>query len=191
MENAHMEKDTKTVFGFWIYLLTDFILFATIFSAYFVLRNSLYGGPSAKELLPLPFTFVQQVLLLACSLFASLGFDAAQMKDRKSTFRYFGITFVLGLIFTGMLFTGFSGLIANGFGWQKSAFLSAYFTLTGTFAAHMIFALCWTVIFMHLVFLRGFTDKMLQRIECLKMFWQFLGFIWVTIFTIVYLLGLN
>lgn len=185
------EAYSKTVFGFWIYLLTDFILFATIFSAYFVLRNSLFGGPSAKELLPLSFSFIQQILLLGCSLSASLGAVAAANKSKKNTYKYFFITFILGAIFTFMLFWGFAGLIDQGFGWQKSAFLSAYFTLVGTFGIHVIIALVWTMLFMHLLHLRGFSMKMLQRIECLKMFWQFLGVMWVTIFTIVYLLGLN
>lgn len=182
---------SKTVFGFWIYLLTDFVLFATIFSAYIVLRKSLFGGPSAKDLLPLSYTFIQQILLLGCSLLASLGADAAANKDKKSTYKYFFSTFVLGSIFTFMLFNGFASLVEQGFGWQKSAFLSAYFTLTATFGLHVILALVWTLLFMHLLHLRNFSMKMLQRIECLKMFWQFLGVIWVTIFTVVYLLGLN
>ncbi len=189
--DPHHDPYSKTVFGFWLYLLTDFVLFATILASYFVLRNSTFGGPKASDLLPLSFTFAQSLLLLSASFTAALGGAFAFRKNKRFTSLFFAITFVLGLSFLWMEFSGFSLLIQQGQNWTKSAFLSAYFTLLGTHAIHVIFALLWILVLAPLLWYHGFTHMTLQRISCLKLFWQFLNLIWVGIFTMVYLMGVS
>lgn len=181
----------KTVFGFWIYLLTDFVLFATFLSVYLVLRDSTFGGPSAKDLLPISYALIQTLLILSCSLTSGLGGVAAHRKNRRWTLAFFGLTFLLGLGFLIMMFSGFSSLVEAGNGWQRSGFLSSYFSLVGMHGLHTIFALLWIVVLLPPVFARGVSYLSLQRLTCLRMFWQFLGIVWVGIFTIVYLMGVN
>ena len=188
-----MTTDTysKTVFGFWIYLLTDFVLFATILSTYFVLRDSTYGGPVACDLLPLSFTLIQTLLLLGCSFFSGLADVAAHRKLRGWTLFLFSLTFLLGSLFFFMEYSGCRHLVLQGFGWEKSAFLSAYFTLIGTHGLHMFFALLWMIVLLPPVLMRGITSQSLQRLTCLRMFWQFLNVIWIGIVTMVYLMGVS
>ncbi len=189
--DTHHDTYSKTVFGFWLYLLTDFVLFATILSVYFVLRNSTFGGPGASELLPLSFTLIQTLLLLASSFTSGLASVFAHRKKKMGTTVWFGITFVLGLIFLGMEFSGFSDLVQAGNGWDRSAFLSAYFTLLGTHAIHVIFALLWTLVLLPLVWIFGLDSRSLQRLTSLRLFWQFLNMIWIGIFTIAYLMEMS
>lgn len=185
------ETYSKTVFGFWVYLLTDFVLFATILASYFVLRNSTCGGVKAADILPLSYTFMQTLILLNCSLTAGLAGIMAHRNNARAVTIFFGLTFVLGAIFMWMEFVGLSFLVRAGNGWDASAFLSAYFTLLGTHALHMIFALLWILVVLPPVWRHGLTMVSLQRITCLKMFWQFLSMIWIGIFTMVYLMGVN
>lgn len=192
--NTHdhsLENYSKTVFGFWIYLLTDFVLFATILSVYFVLRNSTFGGPSAQDLLPLSYTFIQTIVLLTCSLTSGLAGVAAHRKNKNATLALFGATFLIGFIFMWMEFSGFHFLIENGNGWQRSGFLSAYFTLLGTHALHVVFALLWILVLLPPVWRNGITTNSLQRLTCLRMFWQFLSVIWIGVYTMVYLMGVS
>ncbi len=191
-EHDHASQEySKTVFGFWVYLLTDFVLFATILASYFVLRHSTVGGPTARDVLPLWFSFVQTIVLLGCSLTSGFAEVMAFRKKRGSTLFWLGVTFVLGCIFLGMGLSGFSTLIQAGHGWDKSAFLSIYFTLIGTHFFHVIFALLWIVVLGPLAFRFGLGPRSLQRFSCLRIFWQFIGMIWIGVFTVVYLLGVS
>jgi len=189
--DPHADPYSKTVFGFWIYLLTDFVLFATILASYFVLRGSTFGGPSACELLTLSFTFLQTLILLTAALTAGIANVFAMRKNTFWTLGWLGLTFVLGLLFLWMEAAGFVSLIQEGSGWDRSAFLSAYFTLLGTHAVHILFALFWTLLFFGYVFWHGLTSVSLQRATCLRLFWQFLAMIWIGIYTIVYLMGVS
>lgn len=187
--SGHESSYSKTVFGFWIYLLTDFVLFATILSVYFVLKDSTFGGPGAKDLLPLSFTLLQTLLILCCSFTSGIANVMAHRKNRNMTIVFYGLTFILGFIFMCLIHQGFSTLIQAGNGWQRSGFLSGYFTLLGTHALHVIFALLWIPVLLVPFLRHGFTPMNLQRLTCLRMFWQFLGMIWIGIFTMVYLMG--
>lgn len=189
--DGHHDVYSKTIFGFWVYLLTDFMLFATIFATYAVLYKSTYGGPSAKELFYIPFTLVQTLLLLFTSLTSGLGGIFAHRRGKNKTIVFFLITFLLGLAFMWMEYTEFSRLINSGNSWQRSAFLSAFFTLVGTHGLHMIFGLLWIIVLIVPVFKEGITAVSVKRLTCLRMFWQFLNIVWVFIFTIVYLLGVS
>jgi cytochrome o ubiquinol oxidase subunit III len=188
---ASDEVYSKTIFGFWVYLLTDCMFFAAFFAAYVVLHNATAGGPSSRDLFYLPFTLVQTLILLICSLFSGLGRAAAHRNDKKGTLIYYGITFLLGILFMGMEMTEFSRMISHGFSWKRSAFLSAFFTLLGTHGLHIIFGLLWILVLLFPVCRYGLTAVDVRRLTCLTMFWQFLNIVWIFIFSIVYLLGVN
>lgn len=189
--DAHHDTHSKTVFGFWIYLVTDFMLFATLFAAYAVLRNNTFGGPGAKDLFNLPYTAIQSFVLLLSAFTASIASIHVHRKNKHETVIWFFVTLALGILFTVMEFREFHNLVMEGFGWQRSAFLSAFFTVVGTHLIHVLFALLWTVLFLIQVFMDGITQVTARRLICLKMFWQFLNVVWIFIFAIVYLIGAN
>ncbi len=184
----HEEAYSKTVFGFWIYLLTDFMLFGVLFAVYAVLKKNTFGRPSGEDLFALPPVLLQTIILLTGAFTIGLGAVMAHKGNVKRTILLYGVTFLLGLVFMGMEFAEWHHLITTGNGWEKSAFLSAYFTLQGTFALHMLFALLWVIVLIFPLIKSGLTMVNLQRLVCLKMFWQFLNVIWIFIYTIVYLM---
>ena len=187
--DTHHDVYSKTVFGFWVYLLTDFMLFATLFATYIVLRNGIYGGPSAKELFHLPFTLTQTLILLVSSLTSGLAGVAVHRKDQRATIVWFGVTFLLGIAFMGMELSEFIRFVSEGNNWKRSAFLSAFFTLVSTHGLHMVFALLWIIVLILPVWRRGLTSVSVTRLTCLRMFWQCLNVVWIFIFSIVYLMG--
>ena len=189
--DPYHDSYSKTVFGFWIYILTDFILFGVLLATFAVLRNSTFGGPHPSELFHLPFNLIQTLILLTSSFTIALGGAYAHRKNKPATLITFLITFILGLAFILMEKSEFSRLIATGNSWQRSGYLSAYFTLLGTHALHMLFALLWVIVLMVPVVREGLTPVGIKRITCLRMFWQFLNIVWIFIFTIVYLLGVK
>jgi cytochrome o ubiquinol oxidase subunit 3 len=183
-----VENYDKTLFGFWLYILTDFIMFATIFATYVVLYGT-HVGTSGKEIFNLPLVLIQTLILLFSSFTAGLGGAAAHKRDKKMTILLFGLTFLLGLFFMVVEGISFNQLIKNGFMWHKNGFLSGYFTLVGTHGLHMLFALLWVLVLLPPVFRKGLTGLSIKRLTCLRMFWQFLNIVWVFIFTVVYLIG--
>ena len=189
--DMHHDTYSKTVFGFWVYLLTDFVLFGTFFAAYAVLRNGTYGGPSAKDLFHISFTLTQTLILLTSSLTSGLAGAYAFRKNKNGTIALFLITFLLGMVFMVMEFMEFSQLIHQGYSWKTSAFLSAYFTAIGTHGVHILFAMLWIIVLLVPLYREGFKPQSLQRLTCLRLFWQFLNVIWIFIFSFVYLLGVS
>lgn len=187
--DIHHDVYTKTVFGFWTFLLTEFILFGSLFATYAVLRHNTFGGPDAKELFQLPFALTQTLILLASSFTAGLGGVSAHRHERAKTLTFFSLTFILGLLFLGRELGHFSHLVTTGNGWRRSAFLSAFFTVVGTHALHVALALLFTVILLWPVFRSELHPVNIKRLTCLRMFWQFINVIWVYIFTFIYLLG--
>jgi len=187
--DTHHDPYSKTVFGFWVYLLTDFILFGALFATYAVLGRNYFGGPTGHELFHLPSTLTQTLLLLTCSFTSGLAGACAHRKNQKGTVIYFLITVILGLGFLGLEYAEFSRLVAGGNGWDKSAFLSSFFTLVGTHGIHVVIAVLWTLVLLPLVYTRGINSMVLRRMTCLRLFWQFVNIVWVFIFTLVYLLG--
>lgn len=186
-DNYH-DVYSKTTFGFWLYLVTDFILFGVLFAVYLVLHNNTFGGPTGTDLFHLPSALAQTLLLLTASLISGMGGAYAHRKEKGKTIFYFCITFLLGLAFLGMTFLEFGEVIHMGHTWKESAFLSSYFTLVGTLAVHVLIALLWTILLLIPVLRFGISDVSLRRLTCLRMFWQFINIVWVFIFTIVYLL---
>ena len=187
--DAHHGTYSKTIFGFWLYLLTDFVMFATFFATYAVLYNNTYGGPPAKEIFNLQFALFATLALITASFTSGLGNVFAHRGSKRGVITFFIITFLLGILFIGLEYSELSRLVAEGNSWQKSAFLSAFYTLVGMHALHMFFALLWVVVLLIPVIKEGVTEVSLKRLTCLRMFWQFLGIIWIFIFTIVYLMG--
>ena len=183
------QADSKALYGFWVYLMTDCVLFASLFATFAVLRNNTYGGPAGNELFSLPFVLVETIVLLTSSFTAGLGLLAARRGDKQQLLGWFGITFLLGLFFLTMEITEFSKLYQEGNSWQRSGFLSAFFTLVGTHGLHITSGLIWMGVMLYKVARRGIVGATLKRLSMLSLFWHFLDIIWIFIFTIVYLMG--
>jgi len=188
LPDTHQDAYSKTVFGFWIYLLTDFILFGTLFATYVVLRNNTFGGPSGKELFNLHAVLDRTLVLMISSFTAGLAGVMAHRHKKRMAVSCFAVTCLLGFLFLILQWEEFHYLLLNGYRWEKSAFLSAYFTLLGTFWIHVAFACLWSFVLVIPVCFQGLNRVTVRRLTCLRMFWQFLTIIWVFIFTVIYLL---
>jgi len=189
--DTHHDTYSKTLFGFWLYLMTDFILFGSLFAIWAVLRNNTFGGPGSQDLFSLSWNLFQTFLLMFASFTGGVGGAYAHRNEKNRCLSWFLITAALGIGFLIMQTMEFARLIEAGHTWKGSGFLSAFFTLVGTFWAHIIFAVLFTFIIIWPVW-RGDRDiglRNLTRLTCLRQFWQFLFVVWIFIFTIVYLLG--
>nr|WP_250625904.1 cytochrome o ubiquinol oxidase subunit III [Pinirhizobacter soli] len=178
-----------TLLGFWIYLMSDCLIFACLFATYGVLGRSYAGGPTGAELFDLPLVAINTTLLLLSSI--TYGFAVLEMqKDRRGTMMaWLVITGLFGLGFLGIELHEFSELIGQGAGPQRSAFLSSFFTLVGTHGLHVTFGIVWLVTLLFQVGRFGLTPANKRRILCLSMFWHFLDVVWIGVFTFVYLMG--
>jgi len=183
------ENDSKTFLGFWIYIMTDCVLFASLFAAYAVLHNSTFGGPSAQSLFSLPYVLTETLLLLTSSFTCGLAILSLRNNNRNKVIFWYSITFILGLIFLIMELTEFRHFAQMGDSWRRSGFLSSYFTLVGTHGLHIIIGLIWMVTLLFRVASNGLTNGSIRRLTLLSIFWHFLDIIWIFIFTIVYLFG--
>lgn len=186
---ARQESEAKTLFGFWVYLMTDAVLFASFFAAFAVLRGSTYGGPSGDTLFSLPFVLAETLILLTSSFSCGLAILSARQGQKDRVLWLLGLTFVLGLAFLGLELHEFSKLYYDGDSWRRSGFLSAFFTLVGTHGLHITAGLVWMGVMMSKVRSAGLTPFNLKRLTMLSLFWHFLDIIWIFIFTVVYLLG--
>ncbi len=186
---AHESAGSNKLFGFWIYLMSDCILFAAIFATYAVLSHNYAGGPSGKELFHLPYVLVETMLLLISSLTYGFAMLALHRGNKQQVLLWLLVTFLLGLGFFGMEIKEFGQLIAEGNGPARSGFLSAFFTLVGTHGAHIFFGLIWMAVMMVQLALGGLTAVTRTRLLCLSLFWHFLDVIWIGVFTIVFLMG--
>lgn len=186
---AHVDPSAKTLFGFWVYIMTDCVLFATLFATYAVLHGATYGGPSSKELFSMPFALAETLILLTSSFTCGLIMLAAHAEEKKKVIGWSLVTFLLGAAFLTMELREFSHMVQEGHSWQASAFLSAFFTLVGTHGLHITSGLIWLLVVMWQIMNRGLTVHTLRRLGCFSLFWHFLDIVWVFIFTIVYLMG--
>ncbi len=181
------EKVNKVVLGFWIYLMTDLLMFAVLFACYIVLRENVYGGTPAKELFELQFALGETMLLLTSSFTCGLGMLYARRNNLKATIAFFILTFALGVAFLGMELYEFNHLLHTGNTPQSSAFLSAFFTLVGTHGLHITAGLIWLLILLVYIAKRGLNASAMRKLTLLSLFWHFLDIVWIFIFTIVYL----
>jgi cytochrome o ubiquinol oxidase subunit III len=177
-------------FGFWVYLMSDAIIFALLFATYAMMSRNAAGGPTGSTLFKLSHTFAETMLLLASS--ATFGFSSVAIEagQRAKTLAWLCVTFLLGLGFVGMEISEFHSMVAAGAGPDRSGFLSAFFTLVGTHGLHVSVGLVWIVILGLEVGVRGLNRHVVSRLYRLGLFWHFLDIIWIGIFSIVYLPGL-
>lgn len=185
-----MKKDTTTLFGFWVYLMTDLVLFASLFAVYATLHANTFGGVGGKDIFSAPFVLIETVILLASSFAAGLALLAAKAGKKWLVLFLLLCTAVLGATFVTMELTEFAGLIAAGHGPQQSGFLSAYFTLVGTHGLHVTVGLLWLIALMIAIARAGLTQPNMRKLLLFSLFWHFLDIVWIFIFTLVYLFGI-
>lgn len=188
-QHGQHDADATKVFGFWIYLMSDCILFSTLFVTYVVLSNSVAGGPTGKDIFALPFVLVETFFLLFSSITYGMAILAMYGDDKRRVSVWLGLTFLFGLGFICMEPYEFYHLITQGYGPDRSAFLSGFFTLVGTHGIHVMSGLVWILVMMVQVSYRGLTSINQTRLQCLSLFWHFLDVIWICVFTLVYLMG--
>jgi cytochrome o ubiquinol oxidase subunit 3 len=178
-----------TLLGFWIYLMSDCLIFACLFATYAVLGRSYAGGPTGAELFELPVVALNTAFLLVSSITYGFAMLAAQKKAVKATMVWLAITGVFGACFLGLELTEFAHLIHEGAGPQRSGFLTAFFALVGTHGLHVTFGIVWLITLMFQLGKHGITPENYRRLSCLSMFWHFLDVVWIGVFTFVYLMG--
>ncbi|MDB5368141.1 MAG: cytochrome-c oxidase [Rhodospirillales bacterium] len=188
LDHGH-DDGSNTVLGFWIYLMSDCLIFSSLFATFAVLAGNFAGGPSGRELFDLPYVGVETLLLLISSF--TFGVAALNMYADQSSkvIAWLAVTFLFGAGFIGMEIQEFAHLIQEGAGPGRSAFLSAYFTLVGTHGLHVTAGLIWLAVMMHQTWRFGLDGVVRRRIACLSLFWHFLDLIWICVFSFVYLRG--
>jgi len=188
-EFEHPDAVAIQAFGFWLYLMSDLILFSVLFATYVVLGHNYAGGPTGKDLFDLPHAFAETMLLLFSSAVCGLAMLAMHEGRRNRLLGWLAVTFVLGLGFVLMEVSEFSGMVLAGNGPDRSAFLSSFFTLVGTHGTHVGFGLIWMAVMVGQILRKGLTTPVQGRLMRWSMFWHFLDIVWVGIFTVVYLMG--
>jgi cytochrome o ubiquinol oxidase subunit 3 len=178
-------------YGFWIFLISDIILFAAFFATYAVLTDSTAGGPTGRDLFDIRLVAIETACLLTSSLFCGLAGIGAQVANRRLFHGAMAVTFLLGCGFLAIELHEFADMIEHGAGPQRSAFLSAFFALIGCHGLHVFAGLLWLLTMMAQVVAKGFRDDILRRILCFNLFWHTLDIIWVALFSLVYLVGLT
>ncbi len=181
--------ENGTALGFWLYLMSDCLVFACLFATYAVLSRNYAGGPTGAQLFELPLVAVNTSLLLLSSI--TYGFAMLQMQQKRlrNTLIWLALTGLLGAGFIGFELYEFIHLAHEGAGPQRSGFLTAFFTLVGTHGLHVTFGIVWLITLMAQAGKHGLTDENQRRLMCLSMFWHFLDVVWIGVFTFVYLMG--
>lgn len=186
---ANPEQDARTIFGFWLYLMTDCILFATLFAGYVVLHNGTFGGPTGTQLFNLHLALTQTLLLLTSSFTCGLAMLAARRGQEKRVLIGFGLSFLLGACFVALEVNEFVHMALEGNSWKRNGFLTGFFTLVGTHGCHVTMGLLWMVVTLPQVVRNGLTSTTMRRLTCLSTYWHFLDIVWIFVFTVVYLMA--
>ena len=181
--------ENGTLLGFWIYLMSDCLIFACLFATYAVLGRNYAGGPTGAEIFELPTVALNTAFLLVSSITYGFAMLAAKNKKVRSVQLWLAVTGIFGACFLGLELTEFHTLITEGNGPWRSGFLTAFFSLVGTHGLHVTFGIVWLVTLMVQVGKHGVTGANFRRLSCLSMFWHFLDVIWIGVFTFVYLMG--
>jgi cytochrome o ubiquinol oxidase subunit III len=190
--NVAKQGSTKRIvvgFGFWIFLISDIIMFAAFFAGYAVLTDSTAGGPNGAQLFDIHTVAIETACLLTSSFFCGLANIGANARNQRLFYGAMAVTFVLGATFLTLEVREFARLIAQGAGPDRSAFLSAFFALIGCHGLHVTAGSLWLLTMLAQVFAKGFRDDVLRRILCFGLFWHTLDIIWVALFSLVYLVG--
>lgn len=187
---AHLkEKAENASLGFWLYIMTDIMIFASLFATYIILRPGTNGGPAASEIFNLEMILVSTFLLLISSLTSGLALLAAKAGQKRQALVLLGATITLGIGFLTLELYEFGELILHGHGPAHSAFLSAFFTLVGTHGLHILVGIIWAIALGDYISKRGTSPDAVRKFSLFTIFWHFLDLVWIFIFTIVYLLG--
>ena len=184
-------KRIITGYGFWIFLLSDIVMFSAFFATYAVLVGNTAGGPSGRQIFDLGNVGIETACLLLSSFTCGLASIGASARNNIMFYSAMSATFVLGAIFLGLELHEFVGLVAQGDGPSRSAFLSAFFTLVGCHGLHVTAGLLWLLTMMAQVFAKGYRPDIMRRLLCFSLFWHALDIIWVGVFSLVYLIGIQ
>ena len=185
----HAPSGGGTLLGFWIYLMSDALIFATLFATYGVVSGNYAGGPGPRDIFELPLVALNTAMLLLSSITYGMGMIDMEAGRARATQLWLAVTFLFGAAFIGIELYEFGNLIAEGATPQRSAFLSGFFTLVGTHGLHVTFGLIWIAVMLVQVGQRGLIPENRRRLICLGMFWHLLDVVWIGVFTFVYLLG--
>lgn len=188
-ERLPASKRIISGYGFWIFLLSDIIMFAAFFASYAVLVNETAGGPSGRDLFDLRNTGIETGCLLLSSFTCGLASIGLQARNNRWFYGAMAATFVLGAAFIGLEVREFWTMVADGNGPDRSAFLSAFFALVGLHGLHVSAGLLWLLTMMAQVWAKGYRADILRRVMCFSLFWHALDIVWVALFTVVYLMG--
>ena len=189
---SHSESQRIVVgYGFWIFLISDIILFSAFFATYAVLTDSTAGGPTGRDLFDMPLVAIETACLLTSSLFCGIAGIGAQARNNRMFHGAMAVTFVLGAAFLAIELHEFADMIETGAGPSRSAFLSAFFALIGCHGLHVFAGLLWLLTMMAQVVAKGYRDDIMRRILCFALFWHTLDIIWVGLFSLVYLVSLS
>lgn len=189
--HEHHDDTAITVFGFWTYLMSDLILFGSLFIAFGVLYHHAPAGPTAHELFShsLGYVLVETMALLISSVTFGFAVLARYKNDVAKTLSWLWITFIFGAVFVGMEVYEFNKLVHEGAGPNVSAFLSSFFALVGTHGLHVTSGLIWMLVLMYQIKTQGLNTTTTRRLACLSLFWHFLDIVWICVFSLVYLNG--
>ncbi|MFC4808147.1 cytochrome o ubiquinol oxidase subunit III [Paenibacillus sp. GCM10023250] len=187
----HPDAEEMRTFGFWIYLMTDIMIFGTFFATYIVLRDSTAGGPGPGELFELGGVIASTFILLTSSYTCGLAVLAMQRGRTRALIGWLGITALLGAVFIGLEVKEFAQFASEGATMSTSAFLSAFFTLVGTHGIHVTIGLGWMIALMMQLAKQGITPVTRRKVHVVSLFWHFLDVVWIFVFTVVYLMGVN
>jgi cytochrome o ubiquinol oxidase subunit III len=182
-------KSIVVPYGFWLFVLSDMVLFSALFATYASLVHATDGGPVTSQLFDRTNVAIETLALLVSSFICGLAMIAAKRKDMLWTQIFLFLTGLFGFVFLVIELTEFAGMVRIGAGPQRSAFLSSFFTLVGCHGAHVTAGLLWIGTMMAQIWAKGFQPHITRRLLCLSVFWHALDIIWVAIFTIVYLIG--
>jgi cytochrome o ubiquinol oxidase subunit 3 len=174
-------------FGFWLFLLSDIIVFAALFAAYAVLSGEVNGGPSGVQLFDKRHVLMETSCLLASSFTCGMMMIAAEKRSAAQTYFWSLVTATLGVLFLSLEFSEFADMVHRGAGPSRSAFLSSFFTLVGTHGAHVTVGILWLAIMMAQIATIGFRPMVVRRLVCFSLFWHALDIVWIGVFTVVYL----
>jgi cytochrome o ubiquinol oxidase subunit 3 len=188
-EHEHPEG-SSTYLGFWIYVMSDCLIFACLFATFGVLGGNYAGGPAPRDVFELPIVAVNTAMLLLSSITYGFAMLAMEKDKAGATLGWLAVTALFGASFVGIELHEFAGLIHEGATPERSAFLSSFFTLVGTHGLHVTSGLVWMLVLMSQVATKGLIVANKRRLMCLSMFWHFLDVVWIGVFTFVYLLGM-
>jgi cytochrome o ubiquinol oxidase subunit 3 len=190
-DHGHPDMEEMRKFGFWIYLMTDIIIFGTLFATYIVLKGNTNGGPGPADLFQIGGIIVSTFILLISSYTSGLAVLAMHKGNRQALMRWLGVTALLGAAFIAMEVNEFIHLVGEGATLSTSAFLSAFYTLVGTHGLHVLVGLVWMIAIIIQLGKHGITPVTKRKVHIISLFWHFLDVVWIFVFTIVYLMGVS